>query len=161
MKTVSIISIAYGVLGLIWGTVVSVILKIESALFSNMPFPEEVQSIMDVPALMEALNGIWQFLLPFILVIAVIYILSGILHLTGKQQSRSLIMIAAILNIIWYLVYIYVIQSEMMPLLAIEEFFPMKYLNMMVAFGMVFNGLFYCGYPIFLLVFLSQRNGKN
>jgi len=40
MKTVSIVSIVYGCLGLLWAAVASVVIKIQQAIIENIPFPE-------------------------------------------------------------------------------------------------------------------------
>jgi hypothetical protein len=160
MKPVSIISIVYGALGIIWGTAVSMIIHLQATVIGNIPFPEEVTSIIDVQALIAALDNIWKVLFPFIFVIATIYIISGILHLTSKLQYYSLAYIAAILNIGWYVAYMIMIQSEMLPLIDLEGLFPQNLFNVMIAVGMVFNSVFYCGYPVFLIVFLSAQRRR-
>ena len=50
MKTVSIVSIVYGTLGLIWAGVVTVIIKFQQAIFENFPFPDEVYDYLDINA---------------------------------------------------------------------------------------------------------------
>jgi len=160
MRTISIISIAYGSLGIIWGTVTRVLVHVQTSLMEHFPFPEEVYSIMDIQKLMDALNGMWRLMYPFIFLIATIYIISGILHLAGRQQYLSMAFIAAILNIAWYLAYMVMLQTGILPLIHMEQFISQKIFNMLFTIGMVVNAVFYCAYPVFLIIFLSQQKGK-
>ena len=85
MKAVSIISIVYGGLGLLWATVVSVLIRVQEAFFKNIPWPAEVYDIIDLPALLDRVYGVIGSLFPFVFFIAILYIISGILHLAGKR----------------------------------------------------------------------------
>jgi|GEM_PF-2321719 len=157
MKPVSIISIIYGALGIVWSTGINVLIHFQASVISNIPMPDEVASIMDIPGIMATLGDIWGLLFPFVLIIGIIYIISGILQLTGRQQHMSLSYIAAILNIVWYLVYIIMIQTQLLPLINLDKFIPHEFFNILVAVGMVSDAVFYCGYPVFLIIFLSQQ----
>jgi hypothetical protein len=157
MKTISIISIIYGVLGLIWGTVIKVLVQIYSALIGNIELPQEANQFFDAQKLMETVSDIWSYLYPFILIIAVIYIVSGIVYLSKRRQYASIMLIAAILNIIWYVAYMVIVQTELMPLINNGELFPEKLFQLLVVVGMLFEAVFYCGYPIFLVIFLSRQ----
>jgi hypothetical protein len=159
MKPVSIISIIYGTLGIAWGSMISVLIRFQTSILSNIPLPDEAISIVDVPKLFTVLNDTWRLLFPFIFVIGTIYIISGILNLAGRQQYLALAYIAAILNIIWYLVYMIMIQTEILPLINLDQFIPKNLFNILVGIGMVGDAVFYCGYPVFLIIFLSQQKG--
>lgn len=160
MRTISIISIAYGSLGIIWGTVTRVLIHVQTSFMENFPFPEEVYSIIDVRKLMEALNDMWGLMYPLIFLTATIYIISGILQLAGRQQYLSLAYIAAILNIAWYLANMVMLQTGILPLIHVDQFFSEKIFHMLFAIGMLVNAIFYCAYPVFLIIFLSQQRGK-
>lgn len=159
MKAVSIISIIYGTLGFIWATVVTVMIRIYSALFENFPWPQEVYEIIDMPSFLETVLSVIGTLFPFVFLIAVLYIISGILQLTGKTSFKNLAYAAAILNIVWYIAYMVLIQMELVPALNSLEMFPKHLMNAMILFGMLFEAVFYCGYPIFLIIYIS-RGGK-
>jgi len=58
MKTVSIISIVYGAFGLLWATMVTVMIRVQEAMMSNFPWPPEVHEIMDMPALLDSVYSI-------------------------------------------------------------------------------------------------------
>ena len=160
MKAVSIVSIVYGVFGLIYATVVSVVIKIQSALFENFPWPQEVYEVMDVPAFLDTIYSVIGSLFPFIFFIAILYIISGILQLSGKSSFKNIAYAAAILNIIWYIAYIVMMQVEIVPVLNSLDLFPKNLLNVIFISGMLINAVFYCGYPIFLIVFVN-RGGKE
>ena len=159
MKTVSIISIVYGTLGLIWAAVVSAAIKLHQAIFENFPFPDEVYDYVDIDTLLAALYSMIGSLFPYVFIIGIIYILSGILHLAGKTSFRTLASIAAILNIIWYVAYIVFVQVEFVPLINSMDVFPGKLMNLMILCGMLINALFYCGYPVFLMLYM--RKGRE
>ena len=97
---------------------------------------------------------------PFVFLIAVLYIISGILHLAGKTSYKNLAYAAAILNIIWYMVYMVLVQVELVPVLNALELFPKNMLGALVILGMIINAVFYCGYPIFLIIFVN-RGGRE
>ena len=156
MKAVSIISIVYGALGLVWAAVVSVIIRVQEAIFENFPWPDEVYEVIDVPALLESVYGLIGNLFPYVFLIAIIYILSGILYLSGKPSYKPLAYAAAILNIVWYVVYMVLIQVELVPVINSLEVFPENLMGILVFLGMIINGVFYCGYPIFLIIFIRM-----
>ena len=58
MKAVSIISIVYGTMGLIWATVISVVIKVQEAFFEHFPWPPEVSEVIDMPAMLESVYGL-------------------------------------------------------------------------------------------------------
>lgn len=160
MKTVSVISIIYGTMGLIWATLVTVIIRVQEAIFSNFPWPREVSEIIDMPSFLDTVYSIIDTLYPFVFLIAILYIISGILQLTGKSSYKNLAYAAAILNILWYIAYIVIMQVELVPALNSLELFPENLLNVMVIGGMLINAVFYCGYPVFLIVYVS-RGGRE
>ena len=159
MRTVSIVSIVYGTLGLIWGVVVTVIIKVQQAIFEDFTFPDEVYDYLDISSFLDSIYGIMGTLFPFVFLIAVIYILSGILQLSGNSSFRSIAFIAAILNIVWYAAYAILILMEVMPLINSLEMVPAALMNVIVIIGMLVNIGIYCAYPIFLLFYL--RKGRE
>jgi hypothetical protein len=160
MKAVSIVSIVYGALGLIWGTVITVLIKVQAAFFAHFPWPSEVSEVIDLPALLDSVFGLIGNLFPFIFLIAALYILSGILHLAGKVSYKNLAYAAAILNIVWYVVYMVLVQVEIVPVINTLELFPKDLLAVLVVLGMIINAVFYCGYPVFLIIFI-KKGGKE
>jgi len=160
MKAVSVVSIVYGAFGLIWAAVVTILIRIQAVLFENFPWPEEVQEILDLPVLLESVNSVIAVLFPFVFLIALIYIISGILQLAGKSSFKNLAYSAAILNIVWYITYMVLMQVEIVPVLNSLEVFPKNLMNMIFLLGMLFNAIFYCGYPVFLIIFI-RRGGKE
>jgi hypothetical protein len=161
MKTVSIISIVYGTLGIIWSTIILGVFKIEEAIVSNIPFPDEALEIIDIPTMFEVLHGIMSFLMPFVLLIGAVYIVSGILGINGKSQAYVFGMLAAVFNIFWYVAYVIILQMELVPLFTFNEVFPAKLFNMFFLMGTLINAIFYCAYPVFLIIFLSQRRQQQ
>ncbi len=160
MKAVSIVSIVYGTLGLIWAALVSVMIRVQAALMENFPWPAETFEFVDMPALLDSVYSVIGTLFPFVFLIALLYIISGILQLAGKPSFKNLAYAAAILNIIWYIAYMVIMQLEIVPLLNSMDLFPGSLLNAMVIAGMIINAVFYCGYPVFLIVFIS-RGGRE
>jgi len=161
MKAVSIISIVYGTLGIIWSTIILGVIRLEKAIISNIPFPDEAMEIIDIPAMMEVLHGIMSFLIPFVMLIGAVYIVSGILGINGKPQSYMFGMLAAVFNIFWYVAYVVFLQMELAPLFNFSEIFPAKLFNTLFLLGTIVNAIFYCGYPVFLIIFLSQRKQRR
>ena len=160
MKAVSIISIVYGTVGLIWASLVTVMIRIYTTLFTNFPWPPEVSEFIDMSYLLDTVYSVIGTVFPFVFLIAILYIISGILQLARKASYKNIAYIAAILNIIWYIAYVVMIQMEIVPVLNSLEMFPKNLLNVLIPLGMIFNAVFYCGYPVFLIVFLS-RGGKE
>jgi hypothetical protein len=160
MKAVSIISIVYGALGLIWATVISVVIRVSGALFEHFPWPPEVYEVIDMPVVLDSVYGLIGNIFPFVFLIAALYIISGILYLAGKTSFKNLAYAAAILNIVWYVVYMVLVQVEIVPVLNTLELFPKNLLAVLVVLGMIINAVFYCVYPTFLIIFV-KRGGKE
>jgi hypothetical protein len=160
MKAVSIISIVYGVLGLIWATVITVVIKVQEAFLQHFPWPPEVYEVVDLSSLLDTVFGMIANIYPYVFLIAALYILSGILYLAGKPSFKTIAYAAAILNIVWYVVYMVLVQVEIVPVLNTMEIFPEKLLGTLVFLGMVINAVFYCGYPTFLIIFI-HRGGRE
>lgn len=160
MKVVSIISIIYGALGLIWASVGLLVIRIQAALFSNFPWPEEATEVIDMPSFLDTMYTAIGTIMPFVFLIAILYIVSGILQLTGKAAFKNIAYAAAILNILWYIAYIFVVQLEIVPILNATGLFPKGFVNVIIIFSILLNALFYCGYPVFLIVF-TYRGGKE
>lgn len=55
-------------------------------------------------------------IISIVFVIAVLYILSGILQLAGNSSYKTFYYIAAVLNIIWYVAYIVLMQVDVVPM---------------------------------------------
>ena len=89
MKAVSIISIVYGSFGLIWATVISVVIRVSGAFFEHFPWPPEVYEVIDVPAMLESVYELIGNIFPYVFLIAALYILSGILYLAGKRSYKN------------------------------------------------------------------------
>jgi hypothetical protein len=160
MKAVSIISIVYGTLGLLWATLVTLAIRIYTALFEHFPWPSEVYEFIDFPSFINSIYSVIGTVFPFVFLIAVLYIISGILQLSGKSSYKNLAYAAALLNIIWYVAYVVLIQMEIVPVLNSLEMFPKNLMNVLIMVGMLINAVFYCGYPVFLIVFIS-RGGRS
>jgi hypothetical protein len=161
MKTVSIISIIYGIFGFMWALLVLAATGMQKAIMSEIPMPEEALRFIDVPLVMDTLHGILTLMVPFVLFIGLIYIISGILGLNGKAQANTFGMLAAVFNIVWYVAYIVVLQLELVPLIKIDDLLPSKLFSYLFLLGTLVNAIFYCAYPVFLLIYLSQRRGKE
>ncbi|KPK82010.1 MAG: hypothetical protein AMS27_14955 [Bacteroides sp. SM23_62_1] len=161
MKAVSIISIVYGTMGFIWSSIVLVGIGIQKAILENVPFPEEVLIYIDIPKMIEVIHGIMLFLMPFVFIIAAVYIVSGILGLSNKSQAYMFGILAAVFNIFWYVAYVIILQMELVPLFNFNDVFPEKLFNLIFLLGTIINAVFYCGYPIFLIIYLSQQRKQT
>lgn len=154
MKTVSIISILYGVFGLFWSAATMVIMRVQEAIFTDFPWPPEVREIVDIPALMDTAYSIVGTLFPFVILVAILYIISGILQLSGKPAYKNLAYAAAVMNILWYLAYIVIVQLELVPVLNSVNICPVRMINLIILVGMLFNAALYCAYPVFLILYI-------
>jgi hypothetical protein len=161
MKTVSIISIIYGVFGFMWALLVLFAVGIQKAILSEIPMPDEAVRFIDIPLVMDTLHGIVTLLVPFVFLIGLIYIISGILGLNDKAQASTFGMLAAVFNIVWYVAYIVVLQVELVPLIKIDDLLPAKLFSYLFLLGTLINAIFYCAYPVFLLIYLSRRRGEG
>ena len=157
MKTVSVISIIYGTFGFLWAILVLFAIGIQQSLIENVTFPEEALKFADIPLILETLHGIMSVMVPFVFLIGIIYIISGILGLTEKPQAFTFGMLAAVFNIVWYVAYIVILQLDLVPLFKFDDILPSNLFNMIFLLGTIVNAIFYCAYPVFLIIFLSQR----
>jgi len=161
MKTVSIISIIYGALGFMWALFVLFAIGIQHAILEHIPIPDEALKYVDIPKVLDTLHGILTLLVPFVFLIGLIYIVSGVLGLNGKAQASTFGMLAAVFNIIWYVAYIVILQVDLVPLIKLDDLFPSKLFHYMFLLGTLVNAVFYCAYPVFLIVYLSQGRKRT
>jgi hypothetical protein len=161
MKTVSIISIIYGTFGFMWTLLVLIVIGMQKAILSEIPIPDEALRYIDIPLVMDTLHGILTLMVPFVFLIGLIYIISGILGLNGKAQASTFGMLAAVFNIVWYVAYIVVLQVELVPLIKIDDLLPSKLFSYLFLLGTLVNAIFYCAYPVFLVIYLSRRRGES
>jgi hypothetical protein len=159
MKTVSIISIIYGTFGFMWALLLLFAIGMQKAIMSEIPVPDEALKYIDIPLVMDTLHGILNLMVPFVFLIGLIYIISGILGLNDKAQASTFGMLAAVFNIVWYVAYIVLLQIELVPLIKIDGLFPSKLFSYLILLGTLVNAIFYCAYPVFLVIYLSQRKG--
>jgi hypothetical protein len=161
MKTVSIISIIYGTFGFMWAMMILLAVGIQKAIFSKIPIPEDALKYVNIPLVMDTLHGILTLLVPFVFLIGIIYITSGVLGLNGKSQSYTFGMLASVFNIVWYVAYIATLQVELVPLFKMDDILPNNLFSLFFLLGTVINAIFYCAYPVFLLIYLSQRRRRE
>jgi hypothetical protein len=110
--------------------------------------------------MLESVHDVIGNLFPFVFLIAALYILSGILYLSGKSSFKNIAYAAAVLNIVWYVVYMVLVQVEIVPVINSLDIFPENLLGVLVVLGMIINAVFYCGYPIFLIIYV-KRGGRE
>jgi hypothetical protein len=138
-----------------------VAIGIPKAILENVTFPDEALKYVDIPAMIDILHGIITFLMPFVFIIGAVYIISGALGLSSKPQAYMFGMLAAVFNIFWYVAYIIILQMELVPLFTFSDLFPAKLFNLLFLLGTLINAIFYCGYPVFLIIYLSQQRQRG
>lgn len=144
-----------------WALMVLFAIGIQKAIISEVPFPEEALKYVDIPLVMDTLHGILTLLVPFVFLIGLTYITSGILGLNGKSQAYTFGMLAAAFNIVWYVSYIVVLQIELVPLFNFGELLPRNLFSVLLLLGTIINAIFYCAYPVFLLIYLSMNKNRE
>jgi len=158
MKAVGIISIIYGTLGILYGLASLIMVSFTVNFLGFMPEYDAYMQGFDMEAYMWAIQGMMKIIMPLMIVVGGIYLWGGIVAVK-KLAAVFHLRLAAILNIAWYCLYIYMFVTRVMP--SLDSFFYgygfSEMMNMVMIVALVFGGIFYCGYPIFLLIWLKKE----
>jgi len=158
MKAVGIISIIYGSLVIIYGIFSLLMISVYANLIRFIPELDAYMYGFDLEAYMFIILGVLKILMPLAIVVGAIYLWGGI-GAVRKVSSIFQLRLAAILNIIWYLLYIYLFLTRILPFLngLLFDFDLGPLFNIIFIFAFLIGAIFYCGYPVFLLIWLRKE----
>lgn len=159
MRTIGILNIIFGGLGILSGFVGIIALLIQRLVFKLMEQPVmlEDETAGDFFSAMISMNDLGLIATPFTITISVLFLIGGIRILKKQPNSVNTSILACYMGIIFYAIYIivyriYFIQSlfDMVPYL------NKSFLDLMFIVGTIIGGVFVCGYPVFLLIYLKK-----
>lgn len=157
MKAISIITIIYGGLGAIWSFFGLMIISLENTIFRFIPQQDFQDIPFNITDLIGKVHQLYLIFMPLMMLIAVFYLISGIRLLNQNRNAIILIRMAAILNILWYIGYAISILN--FSRVFFPDFQPQatELIHRIMIVGTVFSAVFFCGYPVFLLVYFSLK----
>ncbi len=142
-KSSGLISIIYGFLGCGGGVFSLLAIYLGQKMIGN--FKSTGDQILKMNIYFTALHDVWFIYMPLMIIVGVIYVLSGWLIKKGKKEGISVGIFAAILNLLWFAGYAMSVNTNVMPV------FPHKLQPPEQIFAFVITGIFMCLYPLYFL----------
>ncbi|MFH2140907.1 MAG: hypothetical protein ABIJ97_00690 [Bacteroidota bacterium] len=159
MKTIGILNTIFGGLGVLSSFVGIIVLLIQRIIYKVIEQPLRLEDDMagNIINSMVSINDFGLIFTPLGLIVAILFLVGGIRILKKQLNGINTSIMAAYLGVILYAIYIIAFRIffindllELMPFIS-KEFFDLFYI-----FGAIIGGAFYCGYPVFLLVYLKK-----
>ena len=137
------ISLVYGLLGAVFGILSLGGLLIGTNMLSTFPREPQVEKMK---LYFTALQSVLFIYMPVMIIIGLLYILSGFLIKKGKKEGISFGVVSAILNIIWFVGYAISVYTVVLPA------FPHKFHPSLFLGAMIITGIIICLYPTYYLI---------
>lgn len=163
MKAVGVISIIYGSLAILWSISSLIVMSLFGKFIGFIPEFDQAELPIDFEAYIQSIVYLINIVMPIAMIVGGIYLWGGI-NVVRKVSGSFQLRLAAILNIAWYIIYIYLFATRILPQFAgwFTEFEELKYMNsifyVVFIFSFIMGAVFYCGYPVFLLFYLKNRS---
>lgn len=162
MKAIGIITIIYSSLSILGSILTLPILYLEKIIFSRMPihyhsystYNDELNSRM-----VDFFDDIFNkmiIVMPVYLVISVLLLLSGIKMIKKQNIGITYAKYASVFTLIWYVFYAIMFKSVFNNIVQLTgEIMPI--FDVIYYFAIIVGGVFSCGYQIFLLIYLRNK----
>ncbi len=137
------ISLVYGLLGAVFGISALGVLPIGINMLSTFPREPQVEKMK---LYFTTLQSVWLLYMPMMIIICLLYILSGFLIKKGKKAGISFGVVSAILNLIWFVGYAISVYAVVLPI------FPHKFHLSLFIGALIISGIFICLYPTYYLI---------
>jgi hypothetical protein len=137
-------SLAYGACGVVLGLFSSIFLFVFNIMVSSA---KETPHIIKMGYYVTALRSVWIIYMPIMVVIGVLYILSGWLLKNKKQKGIAVGIIASILNLFWFAGYAVSVIFKVLPTFP-GKLPPIEFQIIVLVIGTVV----FCLYPIYFLL---------
>lgn len=152
-KSSGLISIIYGFVGCGFGVFALLMIFMGQKMIRNF---ESTDQIDKMRIYFAALQQVWLIYMPLMIIIGLIYVLSGVLLKEDKKGGISAGIFAGILNLLWFAGYAISVNNNVMPV------FPHKLEPALQIFAISIAGIFICLYPLyFLFTFKRIQLDKN
>jgi len=117
----------------------------------------------DFETYMHSIADVVRAVMPIAIIAGGIYLWGGI-NIVRKVRGTFQLQLAAVLNILWYVFYIYLFVIKVYPVFmdvfglidGIQEVRGFIFVAFIISF--IFGAVYYCGYPVFLLIYLKRKN---
>ena len=162
MKAVGIISIIYGSLAILWSLSSLMVVTLFSKFIGFIPEFDQSMIPFDFDTYLHSIFDLIYIVMPIALIVGGIYLWGGI-NVVRKISGSFQLRLAAILNIVWYIIYIYLFVTRVFPQLMgiFAGFEELRYMDnifyIVFIFSFIMGAIFYCGYAVFLLIYLRNR----
>jgi hypothetical protein len=157
-KVISVLTMVYGGCTAVFGLFFLVIIFLQKLMFSAMP---SSVNFMNQRLYMETLHNIWLIFMPLLIFLGLLFLFSGYhlykSRLVGKRLTQS----ASIAVILWFAFYAFILEVKAGAMM--ENTFILNnivYVPFMV-FSYLMSFVMICGYPVFLLFYLSRRHAQD
>ena len=165
MKAVGIVSIIYGSLAILYGIFSLLAMMVYTNIFGFMPGFDQDMMGFEFEAYIYAIGDMVRVVMPIAIVAGGIYLWGGI-NIVRKFRGVFQLQLAATLNILWYIFYIWLFVTKVVPIFIgfFDTFSELRQMNDIIyivfIISFIIGALFYCGYPVFLLIYLRKERSE-
>jgi hypothetical protein len=142
-KSSGLISLIYGFLGCGVGAFSLLMIYVGQKMLGD--FKSTGDQILRMRIYFTALHDTWLTYMPLMIIIGFIYVLSGWLLKKEKKEGISVGILAAILNLLWFVGYAVSLNTNVLPI------FPRNLRPAEQTFAIAIAGIFMCLYPLYFL----------
>jgi len=166
MKTVGIISIIYGSLAILYGVFSLLAMLVYANIFGFIPELDQDMLGVDFEAYIHSIADLVRAVMPIAIIAGGIYVWGGI-NVVKKIRGIFQLQLAAVLNILWYIFYIYLFVSKVYPVFmdvfgSFDEIYQLRgFIFVAFIISFIIGAVYYCGYPVFLLIYLKKQNSEG
>ncbi len=153
IKTIGSISKIYGLIATGFGTILILTSFILRVFFNAHHFPPHPK--MNFKLYFVALHEVWMIYMPLMVLIGLLYLLSGQGLSHNRKFGKVLLLTSSLLNIGWFLFYINASRITVLPL--VKNAFP----SGIITFSFILTAFVTCGYPTFVLAYFWLAKAKG
>ena len=148
----------YGGCTAVFGLFFLVIIFLQKLMFSAMP---STVNMMDQRLYMETLHNIWLVFMPLLIFLSLLFLFSGYHLYKARLVGKRLTQGASIAVILWFAFYALILEVKAGAMMENTFFLNnILYIPFMV-FSYLMSFVMICGYPVFLLFYLSRRRAQD
>jgi hypothetical protein len=146
-KNAGLVTMVYGAVGCGFGLFALLITYVENKMIVNFKSTDQLEKMK---IYFHALQNVWLIFMPLMILIGLIYLLSGYYLKKQRKEGISVGIVATILNILWFIGYVMSLITNVMPVFP-HRIDPAVEISI---FSLV--GIITCLYPIYFL-FIFKR----
>ena len=157
-KVISVLTMVYGGGSAVFSLFFIAIIFLQKLMFSTMP---SSVNFVNQRLYLETLHNIWLIFMPLLIFLGLLFLFSGYHLYKARLVGKRLTQGASIAVILWFAFYALIVEVKAGAMMENTFFLnDILYVPFMV-FSYLMSFVMICGYPVFLLFYLSRRHAQG